>query len=164
MRCKESPASAMTTLEPAERPMPGWPDIIASLDRHMVTNATVAWLYAITGPLAILLAVASRAGFAQDQVAAWIFGGYAVGGFLSILMSCLYRQPTGVASSIPGAILIGPALDHLSFAEVVGASIAAGLFIDVVRLTRLGGQGQGFFPVPGVGGGILRGFLAIHPI
>ncbi len=139
--------------------MPDWPDIIASLDRHMVTNATVAWLYAITGPLAILLAVASKAGFAQDQVAAWIFGGHAIGGFLSILMSCLYRQPTGVAWSIPGAILIGPALDHLSFAEVVGASIAAGLLIAVLGITGWVRKVMIFCPLPVVMGMVCGVFL-----
>jgi benzoate membrane transport protein len=149
----------MTTLEPGERPMPGWRDIIASFDRHMVTNAAVGWLYAITGPLAILLAVASKAGFAQDQVAAWIFGGYAIGGFLSILMSCLYRQPTGVAWSIPGAILIGPALDHLSFAEVVGASIAAGLLIAVLGITGWVRKVMSLCPLPVVMGMVCGVFL-----
>lgn len=148
----------MTTLEPAERPVPGGRDIVASLDRHMVTNAT-AWLYAITGPLAILLAVAGKTGFAQDQVAAWIFGGYAIGGFLSILMSCLYRQPTGVAWSIPGAILIGPALDHLTFAEVVGASIAAGLLIAVLGITGWVRKVMSFCPLPVVMGMVCGVFL-----
>jgi hypothetical protein len=77
--------------------MPASRDIVASLDRHTVTNATVAWLYAITGPLAILLAVGSKVGFTHDQVAAWIFGGYAIGGFLSILMS--WMCPASVFST-----------------------------------------------------------------
>jgi len=91
MRCKESSTSAIATLEPADRPIPASRDIVAALDRHMVANATVGWLYAITGPLAILLAVSSKAGFTHDQVAAWIFDGYAIGGCLSILMSWIYR-------------------------------------------------------------------------
>jgi benzoate membrane transport protein len=152
-------ASTMTTLEPAERPTPGWRDIVASLDRHMVTNATVAWLYAITGPLAILLAVASKAGFTQDQVAAWIFGGYAIGGLLSILMSCLYRQPSGVAWSISGAILVGPALDHLSFGEVIGASIATGLLIAMLGITGWVRKVMRFCPLPVVMGMVCGVFL-----
>jgi benzoate membrane transport protein len=156
---KESPASATTTLEPAVRPIPGWRDIVGSVDRHMVTNAAVAWLYAVTGPLAILLSVAGKAGFAQDQVAAWIFGGYAIGGILSILMSWLYRQPTGIAWSIPGAILIGPALDHLSFAEVVGASIVAGLLIAVLGITGWVRKVMSFCPLPVVMGMVCGVFL-----
>jgi benzoate membrane transport protein len=125
----------------------------------MVTNATVAWLYATTGPLAILLAVSSRAGIAPDQVAAWVFGGYAIGGFLSVLMSCLYRQPSGIAWSIPGAILIGPALDHLSFAEVVGAGVAAGLLIAVLGITGWVRKVMSFCPLPVVMGMVCGVFL-----
>jgi benzoate membrane transport protein len=138
----------MMALESAKRPIPGGRDIIASLDRQMVTNAIIASLYAITGPLAILLAVADKAGFAHDRVAAWIFGGYAIGGFLSILMSYLYRQPIGVAWSIPGAILIGPALDHLSFEEVVGAGIATGLLITVLGISGWVRKVMAFCPLP----------------
>ncbi len=149
----------MTTLEPTARPLPSWRDILTSLDRHMVTNAVVAWLYAITGPLAILLAVSTKAGFGQGQVAAWIFGAYAIPGFLSILMSYLYRQPSGVAWSIPGAILIGPTLDHLSFAEVVGASIAAGILIGVLGITGWVRNVMRFCPLPVVMGMVCGVFL-----
>ena len=71
----------------------------------MVTNAVVAWLFAVTGPLAVLLAVSTKANFEHDKVAAWIFGAYAIPGLLSVATSYLYRQPSGVAWSIPGAIL-----------------------------------------------------------
>jgi benzoate membrane transport protein len=146
-------------LEPPERPLPSWRDLVASLDRHTVTNATVAWLYAITGPLAILLAVGSQVGFTHDQIAAWIFGGYAIGGFYSVLMSWMYRQPNGVAWSIPGAILIGPALDHLSFAEIVGAGIAAGLLIAVLGVTGWVRKVMSFCPLPVVMGMVCGVFL-----
>ena len=124
-----------------------------------MTNATVAWLYAITGPLAILLAVGSKAGFTHDQAAAWIFAGYAIGGLLSIMMSWLYRQPIGVAWSIPGAILIGPVLDHLSFAEVVGASIATGLLIAVLGITGWVRKVMSLCPLPVVMGMVCGVFL-----
>jgi len=139
--------------------MPALRDIVASLDRHTVTNAAVAWLLAITGPLAILLAVASKAGFTHDQVAAWIFGGYAIGGFLSILMSWMYRQPIGVAWSIPGAILIAPALDHLGFAEIVGASTATGLLIAVLGITGWVRKVMSLCPLPVVMGMVCGVFL-----
>ena len=153
----------MTTLEPTARPLPSWRDLLTSLDRHMVTNAVVAWLYAITGPLAILLAVSTKAGFGQGQVAAWIFGAYAIPGFLSILTSYLYRQPSGVAWSIPGAILIGPTLDHLSFAEVVGASIAAGILIGVLGITGWVRNVMRFCPLPVVMGMVCGRIPAIRP-
>jgi len=151
--------STVTTMEPVARPMPGWRDIIASADRWMNTNAAVGWLYAITGPLAILLAVASKAGVPQDQIIAWIFGGYAIGGMLSVLTSYLYRQPSGIAWSIPGAILIGPALDHLSLAEVAGASIAAGVLIAVLGVTGWVRKVMSLCPLPVVMGMVCGVFL-----
>jgi benzoate membrane transport protein len=149
----------MKTLEPAARPLASWRDILTALDRHSVTSAVVAWLYAVTGPLAILLAVSTKSGFGQDQVAAWIFGAYAIPGFLSILTSYLYRQPSGVAWSIPGAILIGPALDHLSFAEVIGANIVAGLLIGVLGITGWVRKVMRFCPLPVVMGMVCGVFL-----
>jgi benzoate membrane transport protein len=154
-----SRVTTIATLEPTARPMPAWRDLVASLDRHTAMNATVALLYAITGPLAVLLAVGSKVGFTHDQVAAWIFGGYAVGGFLSVLMSWMYRQPIGVAWSIPGAILIGPALDHLSFPEIVGAGIATGLLIAVLAITGWVRKVMSLCPLPVVMGMVCGVFL-----
>jgi benzoate membrane transport protein len=125
----------------------------------MATNAVVAWLFAITGPLAILLAVAAKADFGQDQVAAWIFGAHVIPGFPSILTSYLYRQPSGIAWSIPGAILIGPALGHLGFAEVVGASIAAGVLIAVLGITGWARKIMRVCPLPVVMGMVCGVFM-----
>ena len=96
--CRNSPTdSNVTIIEPIARPLPSWADFGMSLNRHMVTNALVAWLFAVTGPLAILLAVSTKANFEHDQVAAWIFGAYAIPGLLSVATSYLYHQPRGIA-------------------------------------------------------------------
>jgi benzoate membrane transport protein len=125
----------------------------------MATNAVVAWLFAITGPLAILLAVSTKAGFGQDQAAAWMFGAHVIPGILSILTSYLYRQPSGIAWSIPGAILIGPALDHFRFAEVIGASVAAGILITVLGITGWARKIMRFCPLPVVMGMVCGVFM-----
>ena len=44
-------------------------------------------------------------------------------------MSLIYRQPLGFAWSIPGTVLLGPSLQHLSFPEVVGAFFTSGVLI-----------------------------------
>jgi benzoate membrane transport protein len=150
---------SITTVEAVQKPLPTWRETLSALDRHAVTNAFIAWLYAVTGPLAILLAVASKAGFGLDQLATWLFGAYAIGGLISILTSYLYRQPSGIAFSIPGAILIGPALDHLSFAEVVGASLAAGVLITVLGLTGWVRKVMSLCPLPVVMGMVCGVFL-----
>ena len=42
-------------------------------------------------------------------------------GLLTVLACWLYRQPLAFFWTIPGTVLVGPALAHLSFAEVIGA-------------------------------------------
>jgi benzoate membrane transport protein len=158
--CRTSPTdSNATVIEPIARPLPAWRDSCTSLDRHTVTSALVAWLFAVTGPLAVLLAVSTKAEFEQDQVAAWIFGAYAIPGLLSVATSYLYRQPSGIAWSIPGAILIGPALDHFSFAEVVAANIAAGILITVLGISGAIGKVMSLCPLPIVMGMVCAVFL-----
>ncbi|MFI4988473.1 MAG: benzoate/H(+) symporter BenE family transporter, partial [Alphaproteobacteria bacterium] len=148
-------------LEASARPYPRFRDILAALDRHMAANAVVAWLFSVTGPLAILLAVASRAGLAREDIASWIFGGYALGGVFGILVSFLYRQPIGIAWSIPAAVLIGPALEHLAFPEVIGAYLATGAVILVLGLTGWVGKVMRLVPMPivmGMVGGVFLPF------
>ena len=86
-------------------------------------------LFATTGPLALLLTVARAAELSTGEVIGWIFAGYAVGGVLSIVFSYVYRQPIGLAWSIPGTAMLLAAVDHLSFAEVVGAYLVCGIIM-----------------------------------
>src|SRR5215813_1022693 len=74
-------------------------------------------------------------------------------------MSWMYRQPIGVAWSIPGAILIAPALDHLGFAEIVGASTATGLLIAVLGITGWVRKVMSLCPLPVVMGMVCGVFL-----
>jgi benzoate membrane transport protein len=99
---------------------------------QLVANAVIAWLFAVTGPFAILLTVASKAQLSQQDIASWVFGGYVIGGLLSIAMSYRYRQPVGMAWTIPGALLVAPALQHLNFPQVAGAYLVAGLIITLL--------------------------------
>ena len=112
--------------EPLPRPGEAW----AALDRHAVSNGITAMLMACTGPLVIMLSVGVGAKMSQADIVTWMFGGYAIGGVFSIIFSILYRMPMGMAWTIPGVILLASALDHLPFAEVVGALyVTAGLLI-----------------------------------
>lgn len=52
-----------------------------------------------------------------------------VNGLITIKFCWLYRQPLAFFWTIPGTVLVGPALARLSFAEVVGAYVATGLLV-----------------------------------
>lgn len=92
-------------------------------------NAVVAFLFACTGPVAIIISVATAGGLSRADIASWIFGGFALGGAITILFCLVYRQPLSFAWTIPGTVLLGSALDHLSFDEIIGAYLATGVLI-----------------------------------
>ena len=92
----------------------------------------MAFIFATTGPVAIILAVASQGGLAESDLSSWLFGSFFLNGLISLAFCWIYRQPLVFFWSIPGAVLIGPALGHLSFAEVIGAYHATGLLMLVL--------------------------------
>ena len=65
----------------------------------------------------------------------WIFGAFFVNGIISIAFCWLYRQPLVFFWSIPGVVLVGPALGHLAFSEIVGAYLACGALMLVLGLS-----------------------------
>ncbi len=147
-----------------ERPTPlprGAPTFRQALDRQTITAGAVAMLFATTGPLALLLTVARAADLSNDEVIGWIFAGYAFGGVLSILFSTVYRQPIGLAWSIPGTAMLLAAVDHLSFAEIVGAYLVCGLIMTLLGLSGWIGWLTQRIPVPVVMGMVAGVFLPI---
>ena len=90
-----------------------------------VANAVAAFLFASSGPLAIILATGIKGGLTEAQIASWLFGAPAINGVVSIGYCLYWRQPLVLLWTIPGTVLVGPALGHFSFAEVIGAYIGA---------------------------------------
>ncbi|MBW1799796.1 MAG: benzoate/H(+) symporter BenE family transporter [Deltaproteobacteria bacterium] len=147
------------TFERPVRPPPNPLELVTGCNRHNVANGIVGFIYATTGPLAIMLAVSTKGGLTTNDISSWIFGGYGLGGIMSILFSLLYRQPIGMAWTIPGAILLGPALTHLSFPEVIGAYLATGILIFVLGMTGWIRKGMTAIPMPIVMGMVSGVFL-----
>ncbi|MBN9264517.1 MAG: benzoate/H(+) symporter BenE family transporter, partial [Hyphomicrobium sp.] len=80
-------------LEPISHPVAGPAAFVRDLSAENAVNALVAFAFAITGPVAIVLAVAARGGLSEAQIASWIFGAFFINGLLSIAFSAAYRQP-----------------------------------------------------------------------
>ena len=135
-------------LEPPARPLPRAGELWRGYNQHFLVNGFVAFLFAATGPVAIILAVGATGGLDETDLASWLFGGFAIGGAITILFSLIYRQPLGFAWSIPGTVLVGPALGHLSYPEVIGAFLATGLLMTVLGLTGLMGRAIAATPMP----------------
>ncbi|MDD1751167.1 MAG: benzoate/H(+) symporter BenE family transporter, partial [Methanothrix sp.] len=84
------------------------------------SNGFISWLFAVSAPVAIILAVGSNARLPENDIASWIFGVFFVNGLITILFCWLYRQPLILLWTIPGAVLVGQSLNHLTIQEVVG--------------------------------------------
>src|SRR5688572_23426176 len=110
--------------------------------------AFVAFLFAASGPVAIILSVGARGGLAESDIASWIFAAFCLNGVLSIGFSLAYRQPLVFLWSIPGAVLVGPALGHLSFPEVIGAFLATGALMLLLGLSGWVRRAMEAVPMP----------------
>ena len=122
-------------LETFERPVAGFRDFIRDVGGVYIGNAVVAFLFSCTGPVAIIISVGLNGGLSEAEIGTWIFSGCVVGGLITVLFCVAYRQPLSFAWTIPGSVLLGSALDHLSFAEVIGAYWVTGILIGVIGLS-----------------------------
>jgi benzoate membrane transport protein len=122
-------------------------------------NGLVAFIFAASGPVAIILAVGTRGGLSPSDLASWIFGAFFVNGLISIAFCWWFRQPLVFFWSIPGAVLVGPALGHLSFGEVIGAYIATGILMLALGLSGWVRRAMEAVPMPIVMGMVAGVFL-----
>jgi benzoate membrane transport protein len=135
-------------LERPATPRPDAGEVARDLGPAYAVNGTVGLIFATTGPLAIILAVGTQGGLSQEQLASWIFGSYGLAGVLTMLSSWIYRQPLSFFWTIPGTVLVGPALAHLTWPEVVGAFLATGLLMLALGLTGWVGRVMDVLPMP----------------
>ncbi len=100
-----------------------------------LVNAVVAFLFAASAPVAIILTASQQGSLAETDIASWLFGCFFINGVISLVFCLIYRQPLVFFWTIPGTVLVGQALDHLSFAQVIGAYYATGALMLVIGLS-----------------------------
>ncbi|MBD7995090.1 benzoate/H(+) symporter BenE family transporter [Arthrobacter sp. Sa2CUA1] len=145
-----------TTAGPASQPLLERPEvrgagvrrILRDLGLPYVSNGLIGFIFTASGPIAVTLAVGTAGGLTQSQLASWVFGILFSGGAATLCMSLLYRQPLGFAWSIPGTVLLGPSLQHLSFPEVVGAFFTSGILILALGATGVVRRIMAAVPMP----------------
>ena len=113
-----------------------------------LANGLIGFIFASTGPVAVVLAVGSRGGLGQAELASWVFGSFFVNGLLTLLACWLYRQPLAFFWTIPGTVLVGPALTHLSYAEVIGAFIVTGALMALLGASGWVRRAMASAPMP----------------
>jgi benzoate membrane transport protein len=122
-------------------------------------NGFVSWLFSVTAPVAIILSTGSKGGLTEGEIASWIFGVFFFNGLITTVLSCLYRQPLILLWTIPGAVLVGQSLSHLTFPEVIGAYYATSFLIFVLGTTGAVKRAMVLFPLPIVMGMVAAVFL-----
>jgi benzoate membrane transport protein len=135
-------------LEKPLLPLPSARRVLADFGPLYAANAIVAFLFAASGPVAIILATGARGGLSESDLASWIFGGFFLNSLITIAFSLGYRQPLVFFWSIPGTVLVGPALAHLSFAEVIGAFLATGVLMLVLGWSGWVRRAMDAIPMP----------------
>ena len=135
-------------LEPIHRPIPTIGEIYRGISLVNFSNAVIAFLFAATAPVSIVINIGIKGGLTDSNIASWLFGGFVLNGFLGMVMSFLYRQPLVFFWTIPGTVLIGPALTHVSFAEVIGALYVTGILLFLLGVSGLVKKVMALFPLP----------------
>ncbi len=143
---------------PTERP-PGAGGIFSAFGLLYASNGFIGWLFAVTGPVAIILAVGTNGGLSESEIASWVFGVFFFNGVITLLFSGLYRQPLVFFWTIPGTVLVGQSLTHLTFSEVVGAFYATGLLMLVLGMSGWVKRIMQYVPMPIVMGMVAGVFL-----
>jgi len=154
--------NAKTMLAHLERPAgpaPSLRQVLADIGPTYLVNGLIAFIFAATGPVAVILSVGTRGGMSQAELASWVFGVFFVNGLLTLVMSWRHRMPLGFAWTIPGTVLVGPALQHLSFAEVIGAFYATSVLILLLGASGWVRRVMALLPMPIVMGMVAGVFL-----
>jgi len=136
---------------PIEKPagaQPSLREMCADLGGLYIVNAVIAFIFAASAPVAIILAVGTRGGLSPSDLSSWIFGSFFLHGLISLFFCWYYRQPLVYFWSIAGTVLVGPALGHLSYAEVIGAFHVTGLLMLVLGASGWVKRAMDAVPMP----------------
>lgn len=152
-------ARLFSHLERPSVPPPNWRNVLADFGPRYAANGFVGWVFSATAPVAIILSVGTTGGLSAAELSSWVFGVFFINGLITILFSWQYREPLAFAWTIPGTVLVGPALAHLRFAEVIGAFYATAVLMLLLGATGWVRRAMQAVPMPIVMGMVAGVFL-----
>jgi benzoate membrane transport protein len=126
-----------------------------------VSSGLMAWLFAVTGPLLIVLQAATQGNLTASETTSWVFAIYLIPGLITLYHAFRFRQPIGYAFSIPGAVLVGASLAHHTFTQVIGAYVVTGVLIYILGISGVVKKIMNVLPMPvmmGMVSGVLLPF------
>lgn len=139
-------SSVLLAVEKPELPRPTLAEIKRDLGPQEIGNGLVALIFSASGPIAVILAAAAAGNLSPDQTSSWIFGAFLGNGLLTLWLTYMYRSPQAYFWTIPGTVIVGDSLTHLSFAEVIGAYLVTGVVVFALGWTGLIGRIMAVLP------------------
>jgi benzoate membrane transport protein len=152
-----APASPILERPPLPPPSPA--RVLADFGPVYAVNGFVGFVFAASGPVAVVLAAGSRGGLSAEQLSSWLFGSFFLNGLLTLALSWRWRTPLVFFWTIPGTVLVGPALAHASHAEVLGAFVVTGALMLLLGVTGWMRRALAAVPMPIVMGMVAGVFL-----
>lgn len=140
--------AAAPIVERPHGPAPSLAQVLSDFGPVYAVNALIGFIFSASAPVAIVLSTGARGGLGQAELASWIFGAFFVNGLLTIAMSWRWRMPLVFFWTIPGTVLVGPALLHASHAEVLGAFVATGALMLALGASGWVRRAFGAVPMP----------------
>jgi benzoate membrane transport protein len=121
-------------------------------------RAVAAAIPAVVVPMAVLTIVVGAAAtleLSEAQLVGWILALYSVPGLLGAWLAIRHRQPLALTGNVFAIILFASEGSRLTFAELAGASVVAGLAVAVLGVFGLTARLARWIPTP-----IVMGMLA----
>ena len=107
-----------------------------------------AFVWYAFGAVPLHISVSEQLGLTTAQTSSWIFIVWFSGAVSSIAASLWFRQPIPITWTIPGLVYLGTLVDRFTFAELVGANLAAGVLLLGLGLLGIGGKIMRWLPLP----------------
>lgn len=137
---RSSALSPLLAIERPTLPRPTLREITRDMGPQEIGNGLVALIFSASGPIAVILQAAAAGNLSSQETSSWIFGAFLGNGILTLLLTYFYRSPQAYFWTIPGTVIVGDALVHLSFGEVIGAYLVTAVLVFLVGWTGLIGK------------------------
>ncbi|TSD55287.1 benzoate/H(+) symporter BenE family transporter [Aeromicrobium piscarium] len=141
----------------------GLRDFTANLNVFTIVTGVVPVFVICLSVSAVLIASGSDAGLSTQQITFWASSIYVFGGILSWILAPYYKLPIVGAFSIPGVVVAIGALGDVSYSEMLGGILVAGLLVFLLGATGVMAHVVRLIPMP-ILSGMIGGILLTFPL
>src|SRR5215217_4004158 len=126
---------------------------------NVAAGITAGFFYAF-GAIPVHLDAMRSLGLDPVAASSWLFITFMTSAISSLILSIKFRMPLPIGWTMPGLIFLATSTTHYSHAEIVGASLMAGIVILAMGLLGIGERLMRWIPLPIVMGMFAGNVLA----